>query len=171
MNKYRLILESSLQVAMDEIEPGLYVGNKWARKEVGARNIRTVISLTTTKERADFEPLPVDVKEHTFGVQDVPTAEAALVMRDNVVKQAAQLIAEARAIGHHVLVHCYAGMSRSPGVVIYYLMMRDSISHVAAFRRVNSKRPGVLPNGKFISLLKELSPVTIEQQQDEEEMV
>jgi len=48
-----------------------------------------------------------------------------------------------------VLVHCLGGVSRSPSVVIGYLMQRDKVTFSEAYERVKSKRKGIRPNKSF----------------------
>jgi protein-tyrosine phosphatase len=53
-----------------------------------------------------------------------------------------------------VLVHCMAGKSRSPSVVIMYLMQHHGYTLQTAFDYVTSKRNGISPNiGFFLQLL------------------
>lgn len=55
-----------------------------------------------------------------------------------------------------VLVHCNAGVSRAPAVVIGYLMMVRKLSFWEAYDSVKSRRPCVSPNAGFVKQLKEL---------------
>ena len=48
-----------------------------------------------------------------------------------------------------VLVHSHRSLSRSPAVVIAYLMMKNRISYQKAFEFVRSKRPGISINSSF----------------------
>lgn len=48
-----------------------------------------------------------------------------------------------------VLVHCYAGMSRSISVVIYYLMKEYNVSYDCAYKFVKKKRSIAKPNKLF----------------------
>ena len=46
----------------------------------------------------------------------------------------------------NVLVHCYAGISRSATVVIAYLMKKREIGHRQAISLVSQYRPQINPN-------------------------
>ncbi|UYV75054.1 DUSP19 [Cordylochernes scorpioides] len=59
-----------------------------------------------------------------------------------------------RAVGA-VLVHCNAGISRAPAVVIAYLMARTGVSLDNAIASVRSVRPVARPNPTFMQQLRE----------------
>ena len=48
-----------------------------------------------------------------------------------------------------VLVHCFAGVSRSATIVIAYLMHEHGLPYSAALKLVKSKRPFINPNDGF----------------------
>jgi len=52
------------------------------------------------------------------------------------------------------VVHCYAGMSRSPSIVISYLMKKYKMTLEEALSHCKSRRPIVNPNIGFIKQLK-----------------
>ena len=64
-----------------------------------------------------------------------------------------KLIETARKNNCKVLVHCQAGISRSPTVVIAYLMNKYNMSMNEAYDRVRNKRPIIAPNIIFMSQL------------------
>uniref|UniRef100_A0ACD5TPF0 Uncharacterized protein n=1 Tax=Avena sativa TaxID=4498 RepID=A0ACD5TPF0_AVESA len=55
--------------------------------------------------------------------------------------------------GGNVLVHCFAGRSRSVTVVLAYLMNKHQMSLQSAMSLVRSKRPQIGPNEGFMSQL------------------
>ena len=57
------------------------------------------------------------------------------------------------ATGGRVLVHCYAGVSRSATIVISYLMKEHGMTLPAATQLVRSKRWFINPNRGFIRQL------------------
>ncbi|XP_031477876.1 dual specificity protein phosphatase 1-like isoform X2 [Nymphaea colorata] len=57
---------------------------------------------------------------------------------------------EAKAAGGGVLVHCFAGRSRSVTIVLAYLMKNRNMSLSEALGHVKSKRPQIAPNEGFI---------------------
>ena len=55
-----------------------------------------------------------------------------------------------------VLVHCKAGISRSPSIIIAFLIKSYKYTYDEAYEYVKSKRQKIKPNDKFISELKKL---------------
>ncbi len=56
----------------------------------------------------------------------------------------------------NVIVHCAAGMSRSPTLVLAYLMIENKWRFEEAYNHIKSKRPHISPNIGFIKQLKQL---------------
>ncbi|VUZ52141.1 unnamed protein product [Hymenolepis diminuta] len=59
----------------------------------------------------------------------------------------------AKRSGGRVLIHCFAGISRSPTLAIAYLMHNQRITFDEAYNRVKSLRPKISPNFNFIGQL------------------
>ncbi|KAG7164171.1 Dual specificity protein phosphatase 10-like [Homarus americanus] len=62
---------------------------------------------------------------------------------------------EARQAGARVLVHCQAGVSRSPTIVIAYLMKHTRMTMVDSYKYVKSRRLIISPNLNFMGQLVE----------------
>ena len=60
-----------------------------------------------------------------------------------------------------VLVHCAAGMSRSPTIVIAYLMWKKKLSLNDAIKFVKNKRPEISPNLNFMRQLQTFQELLI----------
>lgn len=62
----------------------------------------------------------------------------------------------------NVLVHCYAGVSRSASLVIAYLMYKNHISLSEAIKLVKSKRSCISPNFGFMLQLRDFEKVVLD---------
>ncbi|XP_032784480.2 serine-rich adhesin for platelets isoform X2 [Daphnia magna] len=69
--------------------------------------------------------------------------------------RATQFIDKVRETNGSVLVHCLAGISRSPTVAIAYVMRHLQMTFDDAFRYVKSKRSSISPNFNFLGQLLE----------------
>ena len=67
---------------------------------------------------------------------------------------------------NNVLIHCYAGVSRSATIVLSYLIKYHNMTVQDAKAFVKKKRPCICPNHGFISQLiafeKTVNPVTLD---------
>ena len=70
-------------------------------------------------------------------------------------------IGQCAQAGGCVLVHCNAGVSRAPSIVIGYLMTTRRFTFQEALDYVKSKRPSVRPNDGFLTQLKNYKPETL----------
>ncbi|KAF8187711.1 protein-tyrosine phosphatase-like protein [Pholiota molesta] len=62
--------------------------------------------------------------------------------------------------GWNVLVHCQQGVSRSPAIVIAYLIRQHGMTFDAAYALVRRKRACVKPNSGFVRALQEYEVAT-----------
>ncbi|XP_053670405.1 dual specificity protein phosphatase MPK-4 [Anopheles nili] len=138
-------------VSLDEIEPGLWLGNASAAADIGTLEKRTIRSILSI----DSVPLPVHITDHpNLRVRHI---QAADVPREDLIRHfenSNRFIADSLTEGRHVLVHCYFGVSRSATMVIAYLMQKYRLGYEAAFQRVKAKRRFVMPNPGFVNQLK-----------------
>lgn len=138
-------------ISLDEIEPGLWLGNASAAADIGTLEkhaIRSILSI-------DSVPLPVHITDHpNLRVRHI---QAADVPREDLIRHfedSNRFIADSLSEGRHVLVHCYFGVSRSATIVIAYMMQKYRLGYEAAFQRVKAKRIFVMPNPGFVNQLK-----------------
>ncbi|KAI6184229.1 Protein-tyrosine-phosphatase [Aphelenchoides bicaudatus] len=67
--------------------------------------------------------------------------------------EAFEFIEEARRTNQKILVHCLAGISRSPTLCIAYIMRSKGWTCDKAYKFVKSRRPSVSPNLNFVGQL------------------
>eukprot|EP01119_Soliformovum_irregulare_P017950 TRINITY_DN5421_c0_g1_i1.p1 TRINITY_DN5421_c0_g1~~TRINITY_DN5421_c0_g1_i1.p1 ORF type:complete len:155 (+),score=7.45 TRINITY_DN5421_c0_g1_i1:79-543(+) len=124
----------------DQILEGLYLGD-----EDQACNIdllrRHVLSVQLKSETrvappSNFVHKLVEVKDETHASIECYFSECA------------EFISSARRNGK-VLVHCYAGISRSPTIIISYLMATSKLTLDCAHDMVRRARPFIWPNAGF----------------------
>lgn len=150
---YRLIREdiSGGPVNLDEIEPGLWLGNVTAAADLPTLDKLSIRSVLTI----DSCPLPAHITENPS--LRVKYIQASDVPREDLIKHfedTNNFIKESLEEERNVLVHCYFGVSRSATIVIAYIMEKYRLSYEAALQRVKAKRRFVMPNPGFINQLK-----------------
>lgn len=150
---YRLTRDdiSGGPVNLDEIEPGLWLGNVTAAADLPTLEKLAIRSVLTI----DSCPLPTHITENPN--LRVKYIQASDVPREDLIKhfkETNNFIRESLAEERNVLVHCYFGVSRSATIVIAYLMEKHRLGYEAAMQRVKSKRRFVMPNPGFINQLK-----------------
>lgn len=67
--------------------------------------------------------------------------------------EVADIIEESEKKGEGVFVHCQRGLSRSPTLVMAYLMIKKNLSLREAFELVKRKRPNIGPRSNFMTQL------------------
>ena len=85
---------------------------------------------------------------HHFAADDVATQDLSQYFLPVI-----QVIDKAKQEGKQVLVHCAAGVSRSPTLVIAYIMWSQKKTRRQAYEYVSSKRPIIDPNDNFMDQL------------------
>lgn len=126
----------------------LYIGsvgaamNKTTLKDIGITHILIVADKLT----------PMFPEEFTYlNIALLDAMDANLL---EVLPRAISFINTAREAGGKVLVHCFAGRSRSASVCIAYLMQTSRVSLLEALHFVRQRRGAVMPNTGFMQQLK-----------------
>eukprot|EP00697_Spironema_sp_BW2_P009468 gnl/Spiro4/24340_TR12094_c0_g2_i1.p1 gnl/Spiro4/24340_TR12094_c0_g2~~gnl/Spiro4/24340_TR12094_c0_g2_i1.p1 ORF type:complete len:258 (-),score=53.43 gnl/Spiro4/24340_TR12094_c0_g2_i1:131-859(-) len=94
---------------------------------------------------------PRDFRYHTITVEDAPSSLISRFFEDS-----SQFINQAVMQGGRVLVHCTFGISRSPTIVMAYLIKFLEMSRRDAEAHVRDVRPMINPNPSFLKQLEEL---------------
>ena len=128
---------------MDQILEGLYLGDLMAASskdmlhKFGITHILTVAKGHPPQFAASFT-------YKVIPVLDLPSANLKKRFDEGI-----EFIKMATAAGGKVLVHCFAGVSRSATMVLAYLMQEHGLSYHASMKLVKSKRPFISPNDGF----------------------
>lgn len=136
-----------------EILPGLYLGNSYhASQEESLRRLGIFALLNVaeiTKADNAFPPVSSDGFRH----MNLPVADNATSDISCSFPQAIEFIENVRSSGGKVLVHCLAGISRSPTICIAYLMYSQNLSLDQAYDLVKQRRRLISPNLNFMRQL------------------
>ena len=128
----------------------LFVGNM---KDAGdpavlARlGIDHVLNVTTTP--------PAYTQSPTVVYKQLHAADNGYQNLRQYFEEAFAFIDRARAAGGAVLIHCQAGVSRSPTIAVAYLIKNFPMSMVDAYRFVKARRSIISPNLNFMGQLLE----------------
>ncbi|KAK0395005.1 hypothetical protein QR680_001057 [Steinernema hermaphroditum] len=136
-------------VGPTQIFPFLYLGSQQdaLNEEVmQEHNITYVLNLSVNCPRPGF--INDDTKFIRFPVND--TATAKLLPH---FEQAFDILEQVRARNEVALVHCLAGISRSPTMAVAYVMRYKKMNQDEAYKFVKERRPTISPNFNFMSQL------------------
>jgi len=98
----------------------------------------------------DIAP-PSNLNQRVISIQDSGTEQLG-----PHISECIEFMQQAIEPGGGVLVHCFAGKSRSTSMVIAYLMVSQGMQYLSAFDLVREKRPSVNPNAGFCTQLRDL---------------
>jgi hypothetical protein len=126
---------------LSEILPGLYIGSQW-----GADNRPAWISNVLTVTNHPRPPGGSMCIWKSFTLADSP--------KSNISQYFEEAFGFIENTSSAIIVHCKAGGSRSPTIVISYLMKKYNVPFEAAWKFVRKKNPRTGPNRGFIDQLK-----------------
>ncbi|KAG8814777.1 hypothetical protein FRC17_000972 [Serendipita sp. 399] len=131
---------------MDEILPRLWLGDIASPQDVKTleeRNIRAILSVLEWEVS-----VPEGITHKQINLVDRDEADLLV----NVVP-CIEFIQSELDKGHSVLVHCFAGISRSASMVTAYIMYSQDLNFADAKRRLRKARPIARPNLGFAAQL------------------
>jgi dual specificity phosphatase 10 len=134
---------------MTYIIDGLFIGSESNAKnldELRAQQIRHIVNVTS------HVPL---YHEEQFHYCHLPADDTQKQNLLEYFDQAYRFIRQAIDNNEKILVHCVAGISRSPAIVIGFLMRYTRMTMNEAYEYVKRKRPIVSPNLNFMGQLLE----------------
>ncbi|XP_072525193.1 dual specificity protein phosphatase 14 [Salminus brasiliensis] len=133
-------------MAISQITPSLYLSGVEAVNPAALARRRVTLLVLAADEL--LFPEPVGVELMRLPIRDEPHAPLAQHF-DSVVERIQQ--------NHRgsTLVCCAAGRSRSPALIMAFLMKSEGLSLLQAYRRVLEVRPFIRPNAGFWRQLQE----------------
>jgi dual specificity phosphatase 12 len=140
--------------SMSEVEPGLFLGNCWSSYDrilLEANDIDAVVSLTDASHglwAITSEYVPRD--RHKWLLCEDSLTQDLLIHMGHICEFIDHML-HSEPPGA-VLVHCELGVSRSPTIVIAYLMWKRGLKFEDALAMVKEKRK-IKPSANFIKQL------------------
>ncbi|XP_028455688.1 dual specificity protein phosphatase 8 [Perca flavescens] len=133
--------------ALSAILPRLYLGaeSDVTQERLASLGISYVLSVSRCSPQPSFLPCSRYLR--------VPIDDS---LRDELlpwIPQALHFIDAAMSSGGSVLVHCAAGISRSPALAVAYIMYSLGMDLDHAYRFVKERRPSISPNFNFLGQL------------------
>lgn len=136
----------------------LYLGDEDSTqlKYIKKYNIKTVISAAIEYKINPNSPIQSLKTYKDVEYYCIPIADEDSVSIEKYFHIFAKLIRDNIRHSKNTLVHCGKGQSRSPSIIIAYLIIYHYMTYEEAFNFVNKRRPGIRPNDGFILKLKQL---------------
>ena len=131
---------------IDKITDNLYLCGCHALAVSKVRNLGITHVVNATMQVADLNAQ--DIQTTRVLVSDVPQASL-----DAYFDKVADKIETVRKAGGRVLVHCMAGVSRSPSLCIAYLMKYQRMTLLNSYNHVKARRAIIRPNEGFFKQL------------------
>ncbi|CAG9321908.1 unnamed protein product [Blepharisma stoltei] len=135
---------------MDEVWPGILLGSakaatnrEWLDEALVKRIVRVL-----DKEKVELLP---GFKYYHLKLKDSETQDITENLEETL-----EFIKHSGDKHPRILVHCYKGISRSPTILIAYLMKYGKLSFDLAYGRIKSQRLCIHPNKGFVKQLKAL---------------
>lgn len=130
----------------DQILPNLYLGSRFSETSAEYLKFHNITGVLIASH-GEY-PMHPDKFEYLF-IDILDSMETDLI---KCLEKATDFIQKHIALGG-ILVRCSAGVSRSPSIVIAYLIRFKKMSFDEAYGFVIKKRPLIDPNGNFINQL------------------
>ena len=127
---------------------GLYLGSVGAAYSHAVLKSRRITHILTVCDSLPPK-FPNEFRYKVIEITDEPGSKLNVYF-----KETADFIQSAINGGGQVLVHCFAGVSRSASIVIAYLMRYHLMTFSQAFIHVKDKRPIINPNPGFVGQLR-----------------
>lgn len=149
---YGFVVDTKPDLTVGQVFPWLFISSQDVAQDVAhlsRHKISHILSLLPGFQLNSLvKPL---VKSHlVLEIFD----ETTFNLDSQILADALLYIQTCRDKGHNILVHCNAGISRAPSVVILYLMKNQGMSFDSAFQLVKEARPHIQPNQGFLQQLK-----------------
>ncbi|XP_052235802.1 dual specificity protein phosphatase 12-like isoform X2 [Dreissena polymorpha] len=135
---------------LTKIVDSLYLGDFTAGTDTELLKEHGITHILTVDMTQHYLPCNPGTEDHMFvNCMDLPSADL-LSRFDECFKFVDNAL---KSPGNRLLIHCFAGVSRSATVMIAYLMYRDGMCLDEAYGTVKEMRPIIKPNPGFMEQL------------------
>ena len=155
---FNTIADYCNSVNMLEVYSNIYIGNKAAAKDIDNLNSNSILNVLNCAHGEAFDS--VDTNEDYYKNSNVKYC--GLQMSDSVdvnakkhFEKGADFIENALENNEKVLVHCFAGLSRSATIICAFLMLKKNMNAIDALTFLRKQRP-IIPNEGFLAQLADL---------------
>ncbi|KAK9511805.1 hypothetical protein O3M35_000397 [Rhynocoris fuscipes] len=135
--------------------PYLYVGNARDARDFDLLKDLNVTRILNVTPQATIH-LNGSADGYGIAYRQLPASDSTQQNIKQYFEEAFSFIEEARKSNSNVLVHCQAGISRSPTIAIAYIMKYRGLSMIEAYKMVKNARSIISPNLNFMGQLLEL---------------
>jgi atypical dual specificity phosphatase len=136
----------------NEIIPRLYIADIYTATDVSTLERLRITHVVSVVFQEDEDTWPSNIKRLSLPIKDTRLSDMSRYFDRSVewIKNAMDEDENA-----NVIVHCVCGISRSPTIVIAYLMATQGMSLSDSLSHVKEKRVISRPNGGFMDQLEE----------------
>lgn len=153
--KQSLLMERTCGFVVDT-KPDLHVGNVFEFLYFGSQDIACDINILSSLQITDILSVGVTVPTKTkFTYKFIEAYDLPTFNMTNIFDDCFLYIDNIRLLNRRVYIHCNAGISRSPTIIIAYVMKYLKLDFQDAFKFVKETRLTINPNAGFILQLKD----------------
>ena len=141
----QLILNNKYLRPLSQITENIYLGNIYDAQNIDKLlklGIAKVLSLITDSQLLFY---PKTIEHKLIIIPDLP--------RENIIQYFGECLLFIND-DKKILVHCFAGASRSATIIIAYLMWKNQLDYVESCNILQKIRPIIYPNYGFVRQLK-----------------
>ncbi|KAM4626737.1 dual specificity protein phosphatase 19 [Discoglossus pictus] len=141
------VQDLSLDLQVGVIKPWLLLGSQDVAQDLDVMRkykVTHVLNVACGVENS----YPSEFTYRTIPILDIPETDLT-----SYFPECFDFIEKAKIQGGVILVHCNAGASRAPSVVIGFLMCTEGLNFARAFSIVKNARPATCPNPGFMDQL------------------
>lgn len=139
-----------------DTKPDLSVGHVFKFLYFGSQDIACNPSILKALQITDILSVGVAVPAYeNIEYKFIKAYDLPSFNMKNIFDECFTYLENIRLLNRRVYVHCNAGISRSPTIIIAYVMRHLKVYFDDAFKLVKEKRLSINPNAGFVAQLKE----------------